>query len=741
MPLDLLLRSNLVQRELSRMNINSLSLLDKTVQVTPQVMRMLGGLLEREVTRDDPEWAAAMASLTVREKVKIMPSIRQHKDNERDCRSIVQQLVSSIPQEVLMSTSYGRKEQDNDAREKTVTFKDQDGEGEKVLRELEQGYLSGETNGKMNRRVRDQHPGQGSMSGESEMDEEVHDKRQDLGSRVLSGEFRWMRRRYGPDLKEGVDSITDASMEDSSRNSSMNTYSDRNSSSGSELSELAIHTLLVETHARDLDREVYQDPDSDRYLIPNERIFDNTADDLETIAVSKRSMSLLPQKDLVRTDLQPFQQETQPLAKIWCVKMEEDTHQPNEMNCQMRVMKTYLKARYRLSDLLRAQRNDRMTSNLKRWIENGAPDKSDLEEDSFRILRQYFMQKEGRLYLNKDGIVACKRREEDKVLYKYNAIVLPQLYQTELLFRSHDQMGHQGIDKVYQRILKRFEWPGMKKAYEKWVTACLSCQQVKDPRKLRFPLQSIESSEFNEVVQIDHQKICMTDSGYNQVLVMIDHFTKYAEAVPCITASAEETCDHLINTWIARHGCPMTFQSDNGTAFVGELTKELMRRSQVAQTHSTTYHPQTNGLVERQNRTLVSMLRVYCSRYMTDWDRYLPQVMGAYNSTQHSTTGVSPHMMLTGHEKSLPLTFFYPEYEGKKTSPQVYVRDVIRRQQELNDLCRRNTQQAQARQRKKFDKKAAGAKAYSVGDYVWVFQNVIPPKGTKKLQRSGGDPS
>ena len=196
-----------------------------------------------------------------------------------------------------------------------------------------------------------------------------------------------------------------------------------------------------------------------------------------------------------------------------------------------------------------------------------------------------------------------------------------------------------------------------------------------------------------------------TVSGYNQVLVMIDHFTKYAEAVPCITASAEETCDHLINTWIARHGCPMTFQSDNGTAFVGELTKELMRRSQVAQAHSTTYHPQTNGLVERQNRTLVSMLRVYCSRYMTDWDRYLPQVMGAYNSTQHSTTGVSPHMMLTGHEKSLPLTFFYPEYEGKKTSPQVYVRDVIRRQQELNDLCRRNTQQAQARQRKRFDKK------------------------------------
>ena len=504
---------------------------------------MLGGLLERELTRDDPDWTAAVASLTVREKVKIMPSRRQHAENERDCRIVIQQLVSSIPHEILTSTSYGQKEQGSSKRKKTVTFKDQDKEGEKVEQNLLQDYLSGETNDAKNQRSQDQHPESiESLSGESEKDEKIPDEKKDLENRVFSGEFR------------------------------------------------------------------------------------------------------------------------------------------------------------------------------------------------YRILRQYFMQKEGRLYLNKDGIVACKRREEDRVLYKYNAIVLPQLYQTELLFSSHDQMGHQGIDKVYQRILKRFEWPGMKKACEKWVTACLSCQQVKDPRKLRFPLQSIESSEFNEVVQIDHQKICMTDSGYNQVLVMIDHFTKYAEAVPCITASAEETCYHLINTWIARHGCPMTFQSDNGTAFVGELTKELMRRSQVAQAHSTTCHPQTNGLVERQNGTLVSMLRVYCSRYMTDWDRYLPQVMGAYNSTQHSTTGVSPHMMLTGHEKSLPLTFFYPEYEGKKTSPQVYVRDVIRRQQqELNDLCRRNTQQPQARQRKRFDKKAAGAKAYSVGDYVWVFQNVIPPKGTKKL--------
>ena len=257
---------------------------------------------------------------------------------------------------------------------------------------------------------------------------------------------------------------------------------------------------------------------------------------------------------------------------------------------------------------------------------------------------------------------------------------------------------------------------------------------------MKFTLKSVESSEFNEVVQIDHQKICMTESGYNQILVIIDHFTKLAEAVPCQTSSAEETCDHLITHWISRYGCPMTFQSDNGNAFVGDLTKELLKRSHIAQAHSTTYNPQTNGLVERQNRTLVNMLRVYCSRYMTDWDKYLPQVAGAYNSTQHSTTGISPFMMLTGKERAMPLTFFYPEYEGKKTSPQAYVKEAIRRQQELNELCRRNTAQAQMKQRKKYDEKILQAKPYAVGQYVWVFQKVIPPKGTKKLLKKWRGP-
>ena len=359
--------------------------MNRTVNVAPDVMGKLRDVLDREVDRHDREWMDTMQRLTVTERTEKRPVSIRSRGVERDCRSIVNQLVSSMPKEVLLRTSFTengtvnqaqateevrvksrssftRKVRFTDAREEYEPSSDCS-TGESDTFEPVQDDLSGE---RLFRQLRDR-----MFSGES-------DSRRPR-DRVLSGESRNISDNLEYDVGESVGS-NDDSMPQSWDNTSETT-------SNSDISEIAIHSLLVDWKQRGLDREMHQDPDRERYTSDEEgTVVDNAADELELIAVSKRPTRLLPHGTVVRTNLEPSVQEATPLKKIWCVKLMEDAHSPEIMSGQMNVVKTYLKARYRLSDLLRAQRNDRMTSSLKRWIENGAPDKGDLEEDSYKIL-------------------------------------------------------------------------------------------------------------------------------------------------------------------------------------------------------------------------------------------------------------------------------------------------------------------------------------------------------------------
>ena len=119
---------------------------------------------------------------------------------------------------------------------KTVTFKDQYQKGEEVEQNLAQESLSGEKKVDEDRRVNQQDPGQENLSGESD----VQGEEQDLEIKILCGEFKWMSRRHKTDPEEETCSVADSSVDDNSRNSGIDTYSDRNSSTGSRLSELAV---------------------------------------------------------------------------------------------------------------------------------------------------------------------------------------------------------------------------------------------------------------------------------------------------------------------------------------------------------------------------------------------------------------------------------------------------------------------------------------------------------------------
>ena len=125
---------------------------------------------------------------------------------------------------------------------------------------------------------------------------------------------------------------------------------------------------------------------------------------------------------------------------------------------------------------------------------------------------------------------------------------------------------------------------------------------------------------------------------------------------------------------------------------------------------------------------------------MRDWDQCLDEVIGAYNSTRHATTGFSPYMLTRGEEKAIPLTFLYPEFAAKSfDTHEAYVDHVVAPQQEIHDLVRRNTHQAQLRQKLKNDR-AIRARAYHPGELVWVFCRYVPQKGSPKVMRAWRGP-
>ena len=152
-----------------------------------------------------------------------------------------------------------------------------------------------------------------------------------------------------------------------------------------------------------------------------------------------------------------------------------------------------------------------------------------------------------------------------------------------------------------------------------------ACQHEREkPGDVRFHLKNIQSGYFNELDQYNHLKICHSDSNITGILVIIDHFSKFAEAVPCSHEDfdAVTTSRVLLQKWFARHGTPTGMQSTNSPNLTAEVSKEFMRASQVTKVTST--------------------LRVFCSRRMRDWDQHLDEVMGAYNSTRHAAIGFLP---------------------------------------------------------------------------------------------------
>ena len=155
--------------------------------------------------------------------------------------------------------------------------------------------------------------------------------------------------------------------------------------------------------------------------------------------------------------------------------------------------------------------------------------------------------------------------------------------------------------------------------------------------------------------------------------------------------------------------------------FESKLFTEMCSLLGIRKTHTTPYHPQSDGMVERFNRTLTTMLSNFVNDNHSDWDEYLPYVMMAYRSTTHETTGFSPNSLMLGREVCTPLDVMYEVPSSIRPVPQnEWVWQLQERLENAHKLVRANTSQSMVRQKHYHDRKLNWGQ-FCVNDVVYVY--------------------
>lgn len=324
-------------------------------------------------------------------------------------------------------------------------------------------------------------------------------------------------------------------------------------------------------------------------------------------------------------------------------------------------------------------------------------------------------------------------REVTEKEQKKKQLVLPQVFVESALKGLHDEMGHPGRERTQKLLKERFFWPGIAKDADDWVKKCDRCFRSKASTNIRAPMVNIRSSYPLEIVCMDFLCLEPSKGGIENVLVITDHFTKFAVTVPTRNQTAKTTAEALYNHFILPYGIPAKIHSDQGGNFESELMKELCNVLGMQKSRTTVYHPMSNGITERFNRTLIGMLGTLEPEKKGDWKNHIAALVQAYNCTPHSSTGVSPYELMFGRKPRLPVDVVFglnAEASTEPTTASEYVRDLKNRLEQAFKTVKKESEKAQSKQKKYFDDKAR-ATQLKPGDKVLV--KVLAFKGRHKL--------
>ncbi|CAF4246300.1 unnamed protein product [Rotaria sp. Silwood2] len=254
-------------------------------------------------------------------------------------------------------------------------------------------------------------------------------------------------------------------------------------------------------------------------------------------------------------------------------------------------------------------------------------------------------------------IISCEKSSNQKL----KVIYLPSSMIHSLLRACHDDPmsgSHFSTDRMYYKIRNQFWWPRMRTTIQRYVRNCRLCIQFNLSRnKKHGHLRSIPLPEGPfALIGMDYCGPLPRTPRENQyVLVITDYFTRYITAVALPNCTAEITAEALFNEYFCKFGISSVILSDRGSHFQNKLMENLQKLIGYNHIYSTSYHPQTNGVVERFNATFVAQISKLQNSQSNNWDEFLQPVVFAYNTGVHKSTKFSPYELVYGRPARLPI--------------------------------------------------------------------------------------
>ena len=405
------------------------------------------------------------------------------------------------------------------------------------------------------------------------------------------------------------------------------------------------------------------------------------------------------------------------------------------VSCKAKIIPTELdKDTGKLSDInwIKEQRLDPHLGVIIRLIESGQLNKRKLQgKDSSEV--KSFLRNKKSLKLVKDVLYRKSYSDNSTSKKTLWQLVVPKLFRERALLGCHDDVGHQGILRTLSLLRERFYWPGMQEEATQHVLKCSRCLRRKSPPQVA-PLQPILVTQPLELVHMDYLSLEPSKGNIENVLVITDHFTRYALAYPSKTQTAQATARILWDNFICHYGFPEKFISDQGRNFESDLIKELCKIAGVKKVHTTPYHPQGNGQCERFNSTLCNMLGTLSEEEKSDWKSHLGCMTHAYNCTKHASTTYSPYYLMFGRHPRLPIDVEFGLHKsncGDNSSKSRYIQKLRRRLNYAFQKANKYSDQQASKYKHSYDKSVKGPQLHE-NDLVLV--KIVAHKGRHKLQ-------